>query len=272
MDEAIQEAIPRTLSAPPYPSVAGQVMPYLNLAGLSTPKTDLSGGNFADSTPPQNISVPPLSTPDANGDMFNLGIDPAVIYFTLNLAGNDIAIPSPAQLGSAMDGVDNSGVNAPTFGLQNYTVPDNKTFDLVGPGIDWIAPMLPDPQIPDLTTYNTPLGASVIASRSDPMAIDPIAPDLSLYDRTAGLYMPGPLMVDPLHPDLQNPQDTQDVLMPDRAGDLATGAMQIWQSDPTYQMEPASEYEHLWMAQAGNNSARERRQGMLLYGLDREEC
>ena len=268
--EDIEEAsVLRTLATPPYPSVQGQVVPDMNLAGISTPKTSLAGGNFADSTPPQNISVPPLSCSDPTQDMYDLGIDPAVNYFQLNLAGNAINIPSPASLAAPADG--QSTINLPTFGEQNYTVPPNKPFSLTAPGIDWIAPLLPDPQVPDLTSPAQAKGIFIIASRSDPMAIDPVAPDLSLYDRPAGLAMPGPLMVDPLHPDLQNPQDTQDVMMRERPADLDGRALTIMHADPTYSMEPAQNYEELWMAQAGNNQTRERHLGMLQLGLDREE-
>ncbi len=265
MTEEITEAMPPTLSAPPYPSVQGQRVPDLNLAGVATRKTSLAGGNFADSTPPQNISVPLLKM-DPLEDM---GIDPSVPYYTLNLAGLDINIPSPASLaGPPLD----TEINLPTFGLQNYNVPASHPFDLTAPGIDYLPPFAPDPHIPDLTSPEPTKGIYLIAATSNPMAIDPVAPDLNAYDRPAGLAMPGPLMVDPLHPDLQNPTTDQEVMMPDRPADLHPGALSILHSDPSYKMHPDDSYECLWMAQAGNNSRRERHMGMLDLGLDREEA
>lgn len=263
--EKIEEAVPPTLQEPPYPSVVGQVQPNLNLAGVATSKTSLAGGNFADSTPPQNIAVPALQP---GSDVFNMGIDPLTNYFDLNLANNNDNIPSPATLAK---GPQPSGINLPTFGLQNYTVPANRTFDLVAPGIDYLPPFLPDPDIPDLVHPDPVRGTDIVAATSNPMAIDPMAPDLSAYDRPAGLYMPGPLMVDPLHPDLQNPTTKQEVEMDDRPGDLDERALTILHDDPTCQMTPGASYEELWMAQAGNNMRRERHLGMLGYGLEREE-
>ncbi len=256
------------VNAPPYPAVQGQKMPDLNLAGISTSRTDLSGGNFTDATPPQNISVPSLSTSDPNGDLNMLGIDPGVSYFELNLAGNAIPIPSPASLTTA-GGKDT--MNAPTFGTQNYDVPANKPFDLAGPGIDQVPALQPDPPVSDLLQFDQPRGLAMFAASSTPMMPEAMAPDLSQHDRPEGLFMPGPLMVDPALPDLQNPTLTQQVMMPDRPADLNPNALTILHQNPTYQQEPASSYEALWMAQAGNNHARERHLGMLMYGLDREE-
>ena len=267
--DEIQEATPTVVNAPPYPSVQGQVMPDLNLAGISTPKTDLSGGNFADSTPPQNISVPPLKSSDPNTDVNQMGIDTNVNYFELNLANAKTNIPSPAMLAQQWDGT--TTINTPTYTGSDYSVPLARAFNLTDPGIDCLPPMTPDPTLPDLLNYGTPRGMDITAASSDPMAIDPMVPDLSLYDRPAGLSMPGPLMVDPLHPDLQYPSTTQDVMMPDRPADLSVGALNIMHDTPTYNQIPADTYEQLWMAQAGNNQTRERHQGMLMYGLDREE-
>jgi hypothetical protein len=258
------------IAPPAYPSAAGQSMPDLNLAGVSTPMTSLAGGNFTDSTPPQNTAVPPLSTDDVDGDINQMGIDPTIGYFELNLAGNALPLPNPAAL--AMPAAPaRELVNAPTFSGPFPAVPSMRPFDLTSPGIDAIAPFEADPGTEDLLQFDRPRGVFMLAASEVPLAADPMAPDLSLYDRPAGLEMPGPLMVDPALPDLQHPELEQAVEMPDRPGDLAPDALALMRELPAYEQLPDTHSKALWMAQQGNNSAHERRLGMLMLGLEREE-
>ena len=257
-----------TTRPPAYPSGAGQAQPDLHLAGVSTPQTDLSGGNFADSTPPQNIAVPPLSSDDPNGDIHMLGIDPSVNYFMLNLAGNELSIPSPASLAAPAA---QAPVNAPTFTGPHFEAPPNKPFDLTGPGIDALPPMTPDPQVADLLHAAQPAGLMIIAASSNPMAPDAMVPDFSDYDRPNGLLMPGPLMVDPMQPDLQSPITTQQVIMPDRPGDLGDQAMQTMHMAVTYQQLDDVPYSEVFMNQDGMNNLRRRRFDLLMHGLDAVE-
>lgn len=265
-------AIPMLTPSPPpaYPSVAGQAMPDLNLAGVSTPQTSLAGGNFTDSTPPQNIDVPALSTGDPDGDINQLGIDPAVNYFELNLAGNALSVASPAKLAMPAPPAQAQG-NAPTFSGLFASVPAIRAFDLASPAIDALAPFEPDPATGDLLQFDRPRGLFMLAASEFPMMPDPMMPDLSLYDRPAALDMPGPLMVDPALPDLQHPTLDQQVEMQDRPGDLAPAALAMMHDLPAYQQLPAGSPKALWMAQQGNNQARERHLGMLMLGLDQEE-
>ncbi len=258
------------LAPPAYPSIAGQGMPDLNLAGVSTPMTSLAGGNFTDSTPPQNTAVPPLSTSDVDDDINQLGIDPAVNYFELNLASNALPIPDPAKLAmptppSQFDG------NAPTFSGPFPAVPSMRPFDLTSHGIDALAPFDADPATGDLLQFDRPRGLFMLAASEIPLMADPLAPDLALYDRPAGLDMPGPLLVDPALPDLQHPDLEQQVEMPGRPADLATAALAMMRDLPAYEQLPADNSKALWMAQQGNNSPRERHLGMLMLGLDQEE-
>ncbi len=258
------------LAPPAYPSVAGQAAPDLNLAGVSTPMTSLAGGNFTDSTPPQNTTVPPLSTSDVDGDITQMGIDPAASYFELNLAGNALPVPGPEKL--AMPAAPSKElVNAPTFSGPFPAVPAARPFDLTGPGIDAIAPFEADPGTGDLLQFDRPRGVFLLAASEMPTRADPLAPDLALYDRPAGLDMPGPLMVDPALPDLQHPTLDQEVEMPDRPGDLAPQALAMVRDLPAYAQLPDTHSKALWMAQQGNNSAHERRLGMLMLGLEQEE-
>lgn len=264
-------AIP-TLTPPAYPSTAGQLMPDLNLAGVSTPETSLAGGNFTDSTPPQNTAVPPLSTHDVDGDINQLGIDPAVNYFELNLAGNALPIPDPAKLATPTPPPPAQELaNAPTFSGPFASVPSIRAFDLTSPGIDAIAPFDADPATGDLLQFDRPRGLFMLAASEMPVMADPLVPDLSLYDRPAGLDMPGPLMIDPALPDLQHPTLEQPVAMPGRPTDLAPAALAMMHGLPAYEQLPATHSKALWMAQQGNNSARERHLGMLMLGLDQEE-
>ena len=270
-DNAIPMLAP--VAPPAYPSAAGQASPDppdLNLAGVSTPMTSLAGGNFTDSTPPQNTVVPPLSTDDVNGDINQMGIDPAVSYFELNLAGNAIPVPGPEKL--AMPAAPAQELaNAPTFSGPFPAVPATRPFDLTGPGIDAIAPFEADSATGDLLQFDRPRGVFMLAASEMPTMADPMAPDLALYDRPAGLEMPGPLMVDPALPDLQHPTLDQAVEMPDRPGDLAPEALAMMRDLPAYAQLPDAHSKALWMAQQGNNSAHERRQGMLMLGLEQEE-
>ena len=270
-DNAIPMPTPSPRPIPPaYPSVAGQAMPDLNLAGVSTPQTSLAGGNFTDSTPPQNIDVPALSTDDPDGDINQLGIDPEVNYFELNLAGNALPVASPARLAMPTPSAQAQG-NAPTFSGPFASVPVIRAFDLASPGIDALAPFEPDPATGDLLQFDRPRGLFMLAASEFPMMPDPMMPDLSLYDRPAALDMPGPLMVDPALPDLQHPTLDQQVEMQGRPGDLAPAALAMMHDMPAYQQLPVGSAKALWMAQQGNNQARERHLGMLMLGLDQEE-
>jgi hypothetical protein len=98
-----------------------------------------------------------------------------------------------------------------------------------------------------------------------------MVPDLEDYDRPAGLEMPGPLTPDPALPDLQQPDLSQETHMEGRPGDLAQNALRDLHDDQTYKQIPADDSQELWMQQHGDNQTRERHQGLLMLGLDREE-
>lgn len=268
---------PHVLLAPPaYPSATGQQQPDLNLAGLSTPRTDLSGGNFTDSTPPQRTGLSSLSTGDPQGDLHMLGVDPDVPYFPLNLAGGDLPLPRPATLAAqGMRGEDSPAGNAPTFGAPDFDAPDFdvpplKPYDLTSPGIDAPAPLQPDAHTSDLLQFARPLGLDIYSASEAPMQPDPFAPDLDDYDRPAGLAMPGPLMTDPALHDLQAPILKQ-VEMPERPADLAPGALAAMRDDETYRQLGETPYRQVYMDAAGVNSTRRRHMDLLMRGLDDEE-
>ncbi|HLX58761.1 MAG TPA: hypothetical protein VKR83_17210 [Ktedonobacteraceae bacterium] len=126
-------------------------------------------------------------------------------------------------------------------------IPDLKAFDLTAPGIDLTAPFAPDPLTGDLLQFDRPGGLQQFEASDVPM------------------------MPDPALPDWQHPTLDQQVEMPDRPGDLASAALTMMHDMPTYKQLPTDNEKALWMAQQGNNQARERHLGMLMLGLDREE-
>jgi hypothetical protein len=246
---------------PEYPSVPGQAVPDLGLAtyGIADSRTAIYPNS--DSTGAMHGALPPLQS----SDIANLGIDPGVPYFDLQLA-NQYPTMNPAQL-SASQGI--GGVNVPTFAAPDMSVPDLLTADLQAPEIEQGPALTPDPLTADLIAFVHPSGLDIIAASSHPLVIDPMAPDLGAYDRPAGLGIPGPLTPDPLLPDLQEPELEQQMHMQDRPGDLASDALGEMHDDPTYQARPTSNPKALWMQQPGN-SRRARHLGLLTSGLDSE--
>jgi hypothetical protein len=262
------------LLPPAYPAQPGKQQPDLNLAGISTPGTDLSGSNFTDATPPQRTAVPPLSTDDPQRDLHLLGIDPEESYFELNLAGGVLPVPLPASLANTAvpaSQTPQAGANAPTFGTPNYAVPALRPYDLDEPGIDAIAPLQPDPQTGDLLQFARPIGLQIHAASDAPTRPDPMAPDLDDYDRPGGLEMPGALAADPALPDLQDPTLEQDVHMPDRPADLAPGALGVMHDDASYRQVQDTPYREVYMDAHGMNTTRRRHMDLLMRGLDEEE-
>lgn len=216
--------------------------------------------------------LPSLSSSQPGLDMLNLGIDPTVNYFDLNLAGQSQDIPNPAALAMPVS-QPATNINPPTSYTSYYGVPPLQSdYDLTAPGIDWYPPYGVDPALPDLLFYTQPQGAAmIVAASSDPMAIDPMLPDLFAYDRPSNLTMPGPLMVDPALPDLKYPTLTQQVCMPDRPGDLDASALGTMHLDTQYQQLDAKPYPDVFFDQSGVNSTRVRRQDLLMRGLDSGE-
>jgi hypothetical protein len=244
--------------------------PDLSLA-QTPPAPNVANGQQVANMP---TSMPPIpreqpSLQPGTEDISKMGIVDNVPYFDLNLAAATTNLSNP-PFSTPSDG---NMINGPTFTSPNFSVPGNMPFDFQAPGIDTPPPLAPDPQIGDLLQFDKPHGLDITAASSNPMAIDPMAPDTGDYDRPSDLAIPGPLMVDPALPDLQSPVTTQEVnsMLDDRPGELDDSALQIMHAQPTYTQIPAANYEALWMSQLGNNSRRERHQGMLMLGLDREE-
>lgn len=258
------------MDSPQYPSVKGQQIPDLELAqyGMATPETAIA--LTADSTPSVDRGLPLLAGGDLADSINQMGIDPAVPYFDLQLA-NTFEVMTPDQLAApARNGL----VNLPTYSQPQMEVPDLKMGDLQAPEILQVPELQPDPHLSDLLEFAHPGGLTIIAASSSPLAIDPIDPmaaDLDEDDRPAGLDIPAPLMPDPLLPDLQHPTLQQDVEMTGRPGDLSPTALGILHTNSDYTQLPDDSYNALFMQQAGNNQHRERHLGMMYLGLDKEE-
>lgn len=212
---------------------------------------------------------PALSSSDPERDLHLMGIDPSVSYFDLNLAGSDLPVARPEQLADMQTVRPTGEVHAQTFSGQNYAVPPLKPFDLSEIGLDAIAPFEPDPQCGDLLGFSEPLGIEIHAATSDPLQAD--LPQLKDDALPEDLSSAGVELLDPLHPLLQHPEVALAVSMQERPAELSPAAMDILHEAPTYEQLPAGRYDDLWMAQAGNNAARERHLGMLMLGLDSEE-
>lgn len=238
--------------------------PNLSLAGTPDVASGSSITNMPTSMPPIPRIQPSIKP---GSEIHHMGIVDNVNYYDLNLAGKD-PLPNPPY-----DEPDGLHINEPTFGEQNYVVPPNKAFDLQAPGVDVHPAMQVDPLVGDLLQFDRPHGLDIMAASANPLAIDPMNPDFSEYDRPDNLAMPGPLMVDPALPDLQDPTTTQEVnsMLDDRPAELSDEALTIMHSNATYKAIPSDSYEELYMTQTGNNQTRERHQGMLMLGLDREE-
>lgn len=254
------------MDEPSYPSVQNQPMPDLELAqyGVATSQTQLYTNS--DSTGPVMNAMPALDSLDHDPgvDIPQMGIDPSVPYFDLELA-NEFEVKTPSQLAAPQS---TGAVVGPTFIAPDMCVPPLMAGDLTGPGLDHVNEFEPDPTLPDLLNEDRPGGMDITAASSNPLAIDPMAPDLDEYDRPPGLEMPGPLVADPALPDLQSPQLEQDVHMSGRPGDLAPDALDEMHDETEKEVLPEGDYKEQWMQQDGKATRRSRHMSMLTSGLD----
>jgi hypothetical protein len=144
------------MDGPPYPGVQGQTMPDLGLAqyGVATPKTAIYPNS--NSTGPVKTDLPPLDDGDPYGSLNQMGIDPDVPYFDLDLA-NEFEVQTPSQL-AARTGI--GQVNAPTFYEPGTAVPALKPADLQAPEIEPHQPFQVDPYAGDLLDFDRPTGCA----------------------------------------------------------------------------------------------------------------
>ncbi|MDQ2884655.1 MAG: hypothetical protein M3Y39_01055 [Chloroflexota bacterium] len=177
-------------------------------------------------------------------DVQMMGIDPAIPFYDLNLAGSQ-GVPAPSQLAHSPA----PEANAPTFTYPNATVPPLAAYDLTGPGIDLHDPRAADPQLPDLADYAHPRGLAIQP---------PLWPDLA--EQPASDL-----------PDLQHPDLTQQAHMQDRPGDLDVAALSAMHLQANYQQLDDKAYPEVFMDQSGMNSASSRHMDLLMRGLDAEE-
>ncbi len=273
-----------TFSDPPgYPSVTGQRIPDLDLAGFGFSQNPVlalgpeMGGHIADSIPPQRDGLADLVQPYDIGGMGISDEPNAIPFFDLNLANNTTGFLSPSQLFHADQSV--ADMHPPS-----YLVPDfyalqalalRPGYDLTSPGIDLIPPFASNPQhAPDLLQFDQPKGLDVMIAgdygREDLMQSDPMLPDTGEEDRPDGLQMPadGVETADPALPDLQHPTLAQETEMASRPGDLADDALSALHSGADYRAAQQSDYPDVQFDIAGDNQARRRKQELLTRGLD----
>ena len=204
---------------------------------------------------------------DPGQDIHDMGIDPDVPYFHLDLAG-EMGVPSPAELAAPASGGE---VIMPTFYAPDMSTPALKAADIGADEIECLPEMAPDPQTGDLLQFAQPGGLDIITARGLSSTPDLALPDLEEYDHPAGLEMQAEQEPDPALPDLQQPQLEQDVHMTDRPGDLADDALSEMHDDASYKQLPTDNYKELYTEQRGDNQRRERHEGVRDLGLEREE-
>ncbi len=251
---------------PMYPAAPDLTMPDLNLAN----PTNAMASMYSVNALPDPVR-PPVVWPVLSGDaedIARMGIDGAegTLRYDLNLAGAE-GVPAPAELVQP-EGM--QGLNAPTFGLQDYTVPTLQPSDLTGPGIDYVDAREADPALPDLAEYEQPRGLDV--RDTSILAVDAQMRDLLQYESPLGLNITrDPLLPDPTLPDLQHPAFTRAVQMSvdERPGSLDPTALSVM--DPATAAQVADkDYPEVFMDQDGVNNTRARHMTLLMRGV-REE-
>lgn len=216
--------------------------------------------------------------PQNTFDLSQLGLDPSQPFYHLNLAGEHGWPPDPSALAQAtplMTPAIEPGYTAP-----NMSTPSLRPYDLQMPAITHYPEFTPDPDIPDLTTYNKPYR---VDWPTGDMAPREIAQDIASDAEVAASLYPGlgfPMLaishdvrdLDPPLPDLQHPQLIPDTMMQpeDRPGELDSDALDVMKSSAAYQQtsDEADPYPLSQMNAQGNNSRRARHMGLLTDGID----
>ncbi len=248
------------------PIAPGGSMPQLALAGEGI--NVASGQAFQ--TQPEPIK-PDIVWPSLSGSPDCGGVDPA-----------NSSPPAPGLAG-CMDNGFSTPASSPI--LPDYIQPDWGSLNpsLAG-GADDIyngnityshspgGEFGPDPDVPDLTSYNHPMGLDFYPeSYANIFAPDPgLDGDATNPDVPGGIHVINdPAMPDPQLPDLQNPQLEPQVRMApeDRPGNIAPEAMDILQSSPDFGSTNGVAYDLSYMVQPGS-SRRSRHMDMLTHGLD----
>ena len=244
------------------PVPPGGALPQLDLARADG--IDAASGQAFQSMP--TPEKPEITWPELNGSP--------------ECGGYESTNPSPAapDLACFANRVDYSPASGPI--APDHAMPDfaslNKSIRPynIDAGMDFIpgGEFAPDPDLPDLTAYNKPMGMDFYPTSYNNLW----APDPSLDGDATNSDIPGgiavfdhPLDPDPPVPDLQSPQIEPDVRMQpeDRPGDMAPGAMGILHGNTDYGATKGVAYDLSYMTQPGSSN-RSRRMDRLNHGLD----
>lgn len=244
------------------PIPPGGAMPQLGLAG----HFDVASGVAFQAMP--DPGKPEIVWPALSGSPECGGYDPS---------NPSPPAPNLAGVGGGYDFPADGAIHQPDYdqpdwaslnqGLKGSTNDIDNGSITYSPGGEWGA----DPDLPDLTEYNKPMGLDFHqSSPADIFKPDPVTGDLRDDDVPGGIAIINhPADEDPPLPDLQNPQLEPQVRMApeDRPGDLAPGAMDILHDTPDYRATKGVSYDLSYMVQGGS-TRRSRKMDMLLHGLD----
>ena len=225
---------------------------------------------------------------NTDSPLSRLGLDPALPYQPLNLAGADAAIPSPAQLADAGEprgsdmAADPSWLNQPTFSAPQTDAPAlNGVAGLSDTDIVWYGQGQPDPSLPDLTQYAHPSGMDIFddplaaPGENEPWLSDILwgtrAPDLETETGAEPLDVQDGTEPDALASKLLPPPLAQETRMTDQPGALAPDTLATLHDSPDYHDLPEGVTQaNNYMTQPGATH-RTRREAPQFLSLDQEE-
>jgi len=259
---------------PAYPAPPGGLIPDLKLAQWPA-QQGASIQAMPDPGKPDPIDYQLVGDPTMGG--YEPG-NPAPA--APNLAGVDGWPPAAASLvpANTMFPGTKGAVILPEYGQPNMSEPPLHTAHLADDGISFEPRQEfdPDPLLPDLTSYNRPIGLAmhnITGDTNDLLRPDPVLADLLHPDLPDGIATVHHLLApDPLVPDLQDPTLDQAVHMLHRPGELDTRALDVMNGDPTAQAASGVPYAQSFIDASGMNTTRRRHFDLLLHGLNAEEC
>jgi hypothetical protein len=249
-----------TSNTPSEPIPPGGQMPQLDLA--QSPAIDVASGLSYQPMP--DPIKPPIIWPTLSGSPDMGGYDPSnPASCAPDLACCTNCIDYTPAAGSIQPDYIVPDFGSLNVALQPYNLDAGMNFNPGG------AEFAPDPDNPDLTAYNHPMGLDFYPESYSNL----FQPDPSLDGDATNPDIPGGISVvdhpdlpDPQVPDLQSPQMTPDVVMQNRPGDMDPNALSILLGSQDFQNVVGVPYDVSMMTQPGS-SRRSRHMDLLMDGL-----